>query len=204
MHRTLAVMLIACAGSALAAPPDDFRAGESAYRAGDVTGAMPLLRRAAEAGHAPAQALYGHILDVSEFNEEASRYYRRAAEQGNADGQFGLAALYAAGEGVEPDPGAARQWFERAAAQGHAHAINALARAFLARDLGFTAEPAEEAGLAWVRKAADQGYYPALDYLAKGLRSGSFGVVDIAQAERLEARMNALGAPPPRKRSRQK
>lgn len=204
MLRTLGVVLIGWACGTVAAPQEDFRVGESAYRAGDVAGALSPLRRAADAGHAPAQALYGHILDVSEFNEEASRYYRQAAEQGNADGQFGLAALYASGEGIERDAAAARQWFERAAAQGHAHAINALAQAYLAGDLGFKPGPQETAGLAWVRKAADQGYYPSLDYLARGLRSGSFGVVDLDQAERLEARMRALGAAPARKTGRKK
>lgn len=201
--RAIFLLILGWACLAAAAPADDFGAGERAYRAGDLAGAMALLRRAADAGHGAAQALYGHLLDVSEFDEEAARYYRRAADQGNADGQFGLGALYAAGEGVERDPAAARAWFERAAGQGHAHAINALAHAFLAGELGFKTD-AQEAGLAWVRKAAGQGYYPALAYLAEGLRSGRFGAVDLAQAERLEARIRALSPEPPRKASRKK
>jgi TPR repeat protein len=191
MLRWLAGLLIAAASAALAGPAEDFRAGEDAYRSGDLVGAMPLLRRAADAGDARAQALYGHLLDISEFNEQAALYYRQAAEQGNVDGQFGLGSLYAAGEGVERDAAAARRWFELAASQGHAGAINTLARASISGELGF---PRGE--LKWIDKAAEQGYFPALDYLAKGYRSGAFGEVNLARAAELDARIKALGPPP--------
>lgn len=189
-----AVWLALAAGGVRAAPEDDFRAGEKAYLAGDVVSAMPLLRRAADAGHAPAQALYGYILDKAEYNEDAARYFLLAANQGNADGQYGLGSLHAAGEGVAKDPAAARSWIEKAAAQGHGQAITALAQAFLSAQLGFKTDPADAAGMEWVRKAGDRGFIPALDWLAKGYRSGRFGAVDLAQAERLEARMRELRA----------
>lgn len=200
--RCLGVFLFAVA-SAAAAPQDDFEAGRKAYFAGDVVGAMPALKRAADAGHAPAQSLYGYILDKSEYNEEAAQYFRRAADQGDADGQYGLGTLYAAGEGVQRDLATARQWFERAASQGHALAVAALSQAFLTATLGFKGDPADAQGVAWVRKAAELGSVPALGYLAKGYRSGAFGAVDVAQAERFEARMRELSPPRPSK-TRQK
>jgi TPR repeat protein len=203
MQRWLCVALFLCSGAAAAAPEDDFRAGERAYRAGDVVGAMAPLRRAAAAGHAAAQALYGYILDISEFNEEAAEQYRRAAEQGNADGQYGLGALHAQGEGVKRDAAQARLWYERAAAQGHAQAINALAQAAIAGELGFGREGADGEGLAWLRKSADLGYFPALEHLAKGYRSGRFGAVDLAQAERFEQRIRDL-RPAPEKKGRER
>lgn len=178
-------------GAALASPEEDFKAGQSAYRHGDMAGAMPPLKRAADAGHAPAQVLYGYILDQAEFNEEAAQYYRRAAEQGDAEGQYALAALYAAGEGVPSDVKTARELFERAAQQGHAPSINALSAAHLAGKLGFTGEGDAE-GLSWTKKAAAQDHVPSLGYLAKGYRSGAFGAPDVAEAERLEARMRIL------------
>ena len=196
MRHWMICLMVGWSAFAVAAGEDDFAAGEKAYRAGDVVGAMPLLRRAADAGEPRAQALYGQILDISEFNEQAAAYYRRAAEQGNADGQFGLGTLYAAGEGVERDPVAARKWFELAAAQGHANAVNTLAQAALWGTPG----PQD---LKWLHKAAEQNYFPALDYLAKGYRGGSFGEVDLARAEQLEARMRALD-PPARKAVRKK
>lgn len=179
-------------GTVLAGPQEDFAAGRKAYLAGDVPGSMPILKRAADAGHAPAQSLYGYILDRAEYNEEAAAYFRRAAEQGDADGQYGLAILHASGEGVARDPAAARGWLERAGGQGHALATVALSQAFLTGTLGFKTDPADGAGLGWVRKAGELGSIPALGYLAKGYRGGAFGAVDVAQAERLEKRMREL------------
>lgn len=203
MVRWLQVALLVWACAASGAPEDDFRAGERAYRAGDVVGAMTVLRRAADAGHAGAQALFGQLLDVAEYNVEAAQYYRRAADQGNADGQFGLGALHAQGEGVDRDPIAARNWFARAAAQGHAQAIHALAQAAISGELGFKAGTPDAEGLAWVRRSSELGYLPAMEFVAKGYRSGSFGAVDIAQAERLEQRIRELGTEP-RKRGRER
>ncbi len=198
-------LLIACflaAAPAWGAPQDDFQAGQQAYYKGDVVGAMPVLKRAADAGHAPAQSLYAYILDKAEYNEEAAQYYRRAADQGDPDGQFGLGALYAVGEGVQRDAAMARQWLERAGGQGHGNAIVALSQAFLSENLGYKRDPGDAAGLAWVRKAAELDALPALDYLAKGYRSGAFGAVDVAQAERLEARMRQLSPPPKKAKGR--
>ena len=175
-----------------AGPQEDYGAGRKAYLAGDVASAMPALKRAADAGHAPAQSLYGYILDKAEYDEEAAQYFRRAADQGDADGQYGLAMLYARGEGVGRDPAAARDWLERAGNQGHQLAVVALSQAFLGSSLGFKADPADAAGVGWVRKAADYDSIPALAYLAKGYRSGAFGAADPAQAERMEARIVEL------------
>ena len=176
----------------LAGPQEDYAAGRKAYLAGDVPGAMPALKRAADAGIAPAQSLYGYILDRAEYNEEAASYFRRAAEQGDADGQYGLGVLHAAGEGVARDPATARELFERAGKQGHALATVALSQAFLAGTLGFKTDPADAAGIAWVKKAGELGSIPALKYLAQGYRSGAFGTADVGEAERLEKRIREL------------
>lgn len=187
----------------VAGPQEDYVAGRKAYLAGDVPGAMPALKRAADAGLAPAQSLYGYILDRAEYNEEAALYFRRAAEQGDADGQYGLGVLHAAGEGVPRDPAAARAMFERAGSQGHVLATVALSQAFLAGSLGFKTDPADAAGLAWVKKAGELGSIPALKYLALGYRSGAFGTSDPAQAERLEKRIREL-SPDNRKASKKR
>jgi len=176
----------------LAAPQDDYSAGRKAYLAGDVVSAMTPLKRAADAGYAPAQSLYGYILDKAEYNEEAAQYFRLAAEQGDADGQNGLGILYASGEGVGRDPAAARAWLERAGNQDHGLAVVALSQAFLTGRLGFKTDPADTAGLGWVRKAGAFDSIPALTYLAQGYRSGAFGALDPKAAERLEARIREL------------
>ncbi len=97
----------------------DLIAGEQAYRQGDVRAAIAKLRPLADAGNAVAQALLGEILDRAERDDEAITYFRKSAEQGNADGAYGLASMLSVGEGGTKDPVATRSWFEKAAVAGH-------------------------------------------------------------------------------------
>ena len=63
--------------------------------------------------------------------EEAVKWYRKAAEQGNATAQTFLGGCYANGRGVSEDMAEAVKWWRRAAGQGHAQAKEYL------RNLGF-------------------------------------------------------------------
>jgi len=56
-----------------------------------------------------------------DFNE-AVKWYRMAAEQGNPWGQFNLAITYADGRGVDQDLVKAHCWYNLAASQGHGDA----------------------------------------------------------------------------------
>ena len=49
---------------------------------------------------------------------EAARWYRLAADQGNASGQHSLGRMYAAGLGVSQDPVTAYKWFNLAVGNG--------------------------------------------------------------------------------------
>jgi TPR repeat protein len=192
--KLFAASLALWAGAAFAGPAQDYSAGEMAYRQGDVRGAIARLRSSAEAGHAKAQALLGAILDRAERDEEAVRYFRMAAEQDDPDGAYGLAGMFAAGEGVAKDPAEARRWMQRAAALGHRDAVNALAMAYLQGSLGVSAaERASPAALEWIRRAADAGHLPALDRLALAYRRGELGLApDANKADELEARARAI------------
>ena len=53
---------------------------------------------------------------------EAVKWYRKAAEQGDADAQFNLGVMYAKGEGVPQNHAEALKWFRLAADQGNARA----------------------------------------------------------------------------------
>lgn len=193
VSRILALLLAWHVCLACAAPEDDYRLGADAYRAGDVVRAMALLKASADAGHARSQSLLAYILDQAEFNEEAVAYYRKAAAQGDAEGEYGLGAMYAAGEGVKRDPAEARKWITRAAERGHAAAINSLAQAYIDGDLDIdeTQRNGAEA-LRWVRQAADAGYLPALERLAAAYRTGAYGLaIDLKQAEAMDAKARA-------------
>ena len=59
---------------------------------------------------------------VPQDEAEALQWYRRAAEQGDADAQNNLGTMYAKGQGVPQDDTEAAKWFRRAADQGDADA----------------------------------------------------------------------------------
>ena len=59
---------------------------------------------------------------------EAVRWYRLAAEQGNAPAQFNLGVAYVNGDGVTRDNEEALRWYRLAAEQGHAPAQERLDR----------------------------------------------------------------------------
>lgn len=180
-----------------ATPADEgFQQARKMFVRGDVVGAMPLLRKAADEGHAPAQALLAQILDQAEFDKEAVDYFRKAALQGNADGEYGLGTMYAGGEGVARDPQEALRWYRLAAGHGHDRAILVLALAHLRGDLGLTDRRRDDGqARQWIRMAAEKGDVQAMDGLAKSLRSGDFGfAVDPGQAAEWDARVKKLRA----------
>ena len=65
-------------------------------------------------------------LGVMYANGEAVRWYRLAAEQGYAAAQFNLGVMYANGEGVPEDDAEAVRWYRLAAEQGYATAARAV------------------------------------------------------------------------------
>lgn len=199
-----AAVALACALAA-AAPQDDYDKAAAAYREGDVTGAMRIVRDPAEAGHAPSQSLYALLLESAGIFEDSVAYFRKAAEQGDVEGQFGLATALAAGKGVARDPVEARRLFEEAAKRGHKQSVEVMAEVVMKGGLGLekVARP-EGAQLEWVRKAAESNYLPALDYLAAGYRDGSVGAVDAKLAQDFEARAEKLRYPNGRPRTRRR
>lgn len=202
----LGVVLAGHALAGLAASvEEDYKQGLIWYNRGDMATAINVLRKGADAGHAPSQALLGDILDNSDYDDEAVAYYRKAAEQGHADGEFGLGRMYATGEGVKRDIGEARRWITRAAERGHGLATAVLAQAYMRGELGITdSERHGEVAFKWIRRAAEQSHLPSLEYLAQGYRKGINGLVaDAKQAEFYEARVKQVkGATqkPPAKR----
>ncbi len=63
---------------------------------------------------------------VPQSDEEAAKWFHKAAEQGNTDAQFNLGILYAVGQGVPQSDAEAVKWFRKAAEQGHAKAKGEL------------------------------------------------------------------------------
>src|SRR6266581_4893502 len=154
----LAVLLAAASlpGHVVAGPAEDYAAGLAAYRSGDIVASMAMLKRAADAGSAPAQALYGDILDRAELNDEAMRWLRMAAAQNHA---LAINALVQACISNDPicDPATrtsaeTRALIFRAAESGYLPAIDALAKAFHTGAFGVAVNAAD--ATTWAAKAA--------------------------------------------------
>jgi TPR repeat protein len=83
---------------------------------------------------------------------KALRWYRKAADQGDAKAQGGLGTMYAKGRGAPRDYAEALRWYRKAADQGDATAQGNLGTMY-AYGYGVPRDYAE--ALRWYRNAAD-------------------------------------------------
>lgn len=70
--------------------------------------------------------MYDHGWGVPQDHAEAVKWYRKAAEQGEAVAQSNLGMMYDQGRGVPQDYAEAIRWYSKAADQGVANAQNNL------------------------------------------------------------------------------
>ena len=125
---------------ALAGPAEDTELAEKEFARGDLVASMALWRKAAQQGFAPAQARLADILDKAEEDGEAVDWYRKAAAQGNAAGEYGLGEMYAKGEGVPKDPEQARLNIARAAEKDYLPAVIFMMEAYRTGGLGLAVD----------------------------------------------------------------
>ena len=116
------------------------------------------LRQRAEQGDAQAQCnlgvMYANGRGVSKSDEEAAKWFCKAAEHGDAQAQFNLGVMYANGRGVAQSDEKAAKWFCKAAEQGH---VNAQSNLGVMYANGQGVAKSEEEAVKWYRKAAEQG-----------------------------------------------
>lgn len=126
----------------------------------------------AETGDAAAQAemskLYTQIGgSLDQFGtgndfQEALKWAKKSAEQGNLDGMYCLALCYEHGRGTAMSPSKAVSAYEKAANKGHAPSQWNLAVCYLNGD----GVPRDEAKwLSWAYQSADRGYELAINGL---------------------------------------
>jgi hypothetical protein len=99
-------------------------------------------------------ALYMNGQGVAQDYRESARWYKLAAEQGQAEAEYNLGVLYANGQGVSRDNSEAAHWYRLAAEQGHADAGFNLG-ALYTNGVGVTKDLVE--GYRWFTIAASQG-----------------------------------------------
>jgi len=174
------------------------------YQRTDFFVAVPLLRKAADAGHIEAAVVLGTIYDGAEQDEQAVIYFRKAADAGNLEGMYGLANMLAAGEGVTKDVEAAKALFIKAANAGHITSIQLMAQAYLRGELGIPEEQRKGAeALNWIVRAADLNFIPAIEELQQAYLSGDYGLtVDPAKSEQMKQKIISLKPIQPKKRRR--
>lgn len=128
----------------------------------------------AEKGDAFSQCALGEFyangtFGVAQNIAEAVKWYRRAAEQNQAEAQYNLGICYSKGEGVVEDQMEALKWYRKAAEQNCAEAQHGLGVCYANGD-GVTKDAAEAAK--WYRKAADQNFAQAQYNLGICYRDG--------------------------------
>ena len=101
------------------------QSGDAALEAaqkGDYATALSIWRPLAEQGNAAAQFNLGLMYEkgdgVEKDEQEAARWYYKAALQGHVGAQLNLGTLYDEGKGVAEDNRKAAQWYNQAATKG--------------------------------------------------------------------------------------
>ena len=196
-RRLLAVACVAALGLPLTAPAAptpqasiEARAWAAAAERGDAA-ALARLQGAARAGDAAAQNWYGiYCVDIDRDYATAAPWFRKAAQQGDAEAQYSLAVLYTDGLGVPRDLARALAWYRQSASQGYSRAQNNLAW-FYANGQGTARDLARAAR--WYRKAAEQGVANAQLSLGLLYRDGDGVARDPALARQWLLRAAAQG-----------
>lgn len=152
----------------------DYQKALLTERQGRFIEALGLLKDVAEKGHPGAQNYYGYMLDKSDEDEAAVKWYKKSAAQNNIDGILSLAKMYAAGEGVQKDIPKAVKLYEKAIGLGSIGAMKAFAYAY--KNGGLSFEKNNELALKWFKKATDLGDVASMVVLAQANEKGQMGL----------------------------
>jgi TPR repeat protein len=145
MNSILRTLLVFVVLTAVGFAADDFAATKKKAEAGDAKAQFNLGLRYQKG------VPYGFNKDA----DEAVKWYRLAADQGNAHAQYKLGEMYDEGDGVPKDYAEAVKWFRLAAEQGLFTAISSLSFMYISK---VEASAKDEAEIdKWYRKAAEQG-----------------------------------------------
>ncbi len=173
--------------AAVAPAAADRGQGLAAFQRGDYVAAMAAWRPLAEAGDAAAQFYLGGLhqqgLGVRKDVREASRWYRRAAEQDHLEAAKRLALVNFAGGHLWTSKPQAVTWFRRAAELGDAESQGFLGLVY--RE-GWAVTPDPVEAMMWLTIAANQGHARA----AKDRRGLARAMTTAARVE-AEARARA-------------
>lgn len=187
--RSIKMLIVLAAflpySSCFADVQEDYEAGAKSFQVGDYVTAVAPLRKAADAGHAHAQVLYGLVLYGFSADVEAVDYFKKSARQGHAEGQFYLGTSFISGEGTTKNLAEGRSWVLKSAKQGYVPAENQMALLGIANSDG---QMSDVTIVEWLQKAADDNdFLPAVEALLMAYRDGKYGLaVDSKMSNKYE------------------
>ncbi len=113
------------------------------------------------------QALLGYLynmgLGVKQDYAAAMKWYRKAADEGNADAMSNIGALYANKQGVQQDYPEALKWYQKAANGGNTGAMTSIGVLY---ELGQGVRKDSSEAVRWYQMAADKGEPSAMFNIA--------------------------------------
>jgi hypothetical protein len=124
--------------------------------------------------------MYTNGMGVPEDYAEAVKWYRLAADQGDADAQFSLGLMYNNGEGVLKNYAEAVKWFRLAADQGNVFAQYSLGLMYAN---GEGVPENNVTAYAWWNIAAASGYEDAIEN--RSIVEARMTPAQIAEAQQL-------------------
>jgi TPR repeat protein len=140
--------------------------------------------------------IFDHSGDVQPDYRKVMRFFRAAADQGNAEGKYQVGYLYQLGEGVAKNQAEALRWFQEAAHQGNPKAEFEIG-VFLAK--GWNVKQDRSEALQMFREAAEQGHPEAMNWIGSIYRDGGGAGKDLGEAYfwfRLAEEYHALSVEP--------
>jgi uncharacterized protein len=148
-------------------------------------------RLAAMQGHVSAQVVLGMFYDrgaegVEKNYVEAAKWFKRAAEQGDASGQYRFSRMLMLGRGIERNFKDGCKWCKLAAEQGVAFAQNFIGEAYFYGDWSINVKQNFQEAIRWWKLAADQG--DSMAQFNLGLVHHKGGVVGRGQQNEFEWR----------------
>lgn len=162
-------------------PSQMYEKGNKAYHRRDYKSAVRCFRDAAQRGHVEAQrslaTMYDIGLGVAKNENEALRWYRKVAEQGDITEQYRLGLKYEDAK----DYAEAMKWYRMAAEQGDMAAQDKLGNMHYR---GYGVEKNYTEAMKWYRKAAKQGYNLSEFMLGNMYEKGEGVPIDLPEAKR--------------------
>jgi uncharacterized protein len=145
---------------------DPLEEGKIAFMKQDYQRAYGLLLPLAETGDTFAQTNIGYMLSqglgVEKNEQEAIKWYEKAALKGDSNAQYNIGSMCETGRGIRQDYEKAMEWYSKSAEQGNAFAQANLGSLYYS---GNGIKVNYQKALYWYTKSAEQGYSLAQNFL---------------------------------------